>query len=89
MTPILSGVLSAGVVVLGYYSGAYGFATSPPAEAEVTAVIGDPADYAAGSSFWVRDTNGPFNGVDNINVTLAFSNGVHWFGQTYGNMELL
>jgi hypothetical protein len=55
MTPILSGVLTAGVVVVGYYEGAYG-STNPPTATEIDGIIGDAGDYTAGSLFTIRDT---------------------------------
>lgn len=70
MTPILTGTLSAGVVVVGYYEGAYGL-SSPPTAAEITAIIGDPTDYAPASFFIVNDT---------LWISfLIYSNGVDWF----------
>lgn len=57
MTPIIPGTVG-GVVVIGYYEGAFGFAGFVPTEAEITAVVGDPGDYAAGSTFYINDTLG-------------------------------
>jgi len=71
MTPILSGTLSAGVVSIGYYTGAYGM-TSPPTNAEIVAVIGAASNYAAGSVFIIRDTTWAGDSA------FVMSNGTAW-----------
>jgi hypothetical protein len=80
MTPILSGVLSAGVVVCGYYVGAYGL-TAPPLETEITAIIGAPTNYTAGSLFIVNDTTG--------DAYFVMSNGINWFANSAVIQQLL
>jgi hypothetical protein len=44
-----------GVVVVGYYVGAYGL-SSPVTDAEITAIIGTASDYPDGSIFIINDT---------------------------------
>ena len=53
-SPIIPGG-SSGIIVVGYYDGAYA-STYPPTATEIDGIIGDAGDYAAGSLFTIRDT---------------------------------
>ena len=92
LTPLIPGGTSSSgyPVVVGYYSDAYGFDTTPPSEAEITAVIGDPGDYPAGSTFWVKDTDSddPFN-PGATTICLFHTDGVHWYGGGFTWIELV
>ena len=77
LRPITAGGVVAGVngtVRVGYYEGAYGL-SSPPTEAEITAIIGDPTDYTAASLFIINDTATVLN-------CFYYSNGTNWYYDT-------
>jgi hypothetical protein len=71
LTPIIPGGTAVdNTVIVGYYAGAYGFMAIPTA-AQITAIIGVPTLYNAGSVFLINDTLG--------DTYLVESNGVNWF----------
>lgn len=61
-----------GFVTPGYYSGAYAF-ESIPTNAQITAIIGDPADYTPADNFMIRDTANP-----PAQTYWVFSDGTIW-----------
>jgi hypothetical protein len=74
LTPLIPGGTSGtGIIVVTYYSGAYGL-SSPPTEAEITAIIGNPTNFGASSIFTVNDTLG--------HVYQIMSDNVHWYYST-------
>lgn len=60
-----------GFVTPGFYSGAYGWENAPTQE-QITAIIGDPADYKPVDNFMIHDTV-------NTNTWWVYSNGSIWF----------
>lgn len=58
----------------GYYSGAYGW-DNVPTNAQIAAVVGDPADYSPADNFLIHDT--AF--VAGPTAFYVFSDGVQWF----------
>lgn len=67
---IPGGAVSTGVVIVGYYEGAYGFST-PPTNAEIEAILGLAANFGAGSVFIINDTDS--------DMYFIMSNGVNWY----------
>lgn len=61
-----------GFVTPGYYSGDYGFESTPTA-AQITAIIGDATDYSPADNFMIRDT-APYP----ANTFWVYSDGVIW-----------
>ena len=69
MTPIIASSMPT-LVVTTYFEDNYGF-SSPPLEAEVTALLGTPGDYSPATIFTVNDTS---------SFTFQFMlNGTHWY----------
>lgn len=64
-----------GFMTPGYYSGAYGW-DNIPTNAEITAVVGDPADYTPADNFLVTDT--AFGDGSTPTTFWVFSNGTTW-----------
>ncbi|MFA5715794.1 MAG: hypothetical protein WC998_08635, partial [Candidatus Paceibacterota bacterium] len=72
MTPVLSGNMGNGFVILSFYEGNYG-STLPPTETEIEGIIGAASDYTKGSVFIIRDTSwGTGDGA------FVMSNGATW-----------
>ena len=63
-----------GFVTPGYYSGAYGW-DNVPTNAQITAVIGDPADYTPADNFMIHDTAFQTGAT----AFFVFSDGTQWF----------
>lgn len=60
-----------GFVTPGFYTGAYGWENAPT-QAQITAIIGDPADYTPVDNFMIHDS---VNG----NTWWVYSNGTIWY----------